>query len=97
MGSGVEWVEEAILEAGKGLRTVRSDKPRKYASFWPEWDDEVPDPSNRVYWADIDLMDRVLYLWLGNRSPIDRLAKRIIWARLGTGRRVSWRKVSIRL
>ena len=41
-------------------------------------------------------MDRVLYLWLGKFSPLDRLAKRIVWARLGTGRRVSWRKVSKR-
>ena len=93
-------IEEAILSAAQTLRTRRgAGTELGMASWWPEIGvgdgrgNDIVDPRSRVWVGDIDMMDVVLYLWLGPRSILSVRDKSVVWARCGAGRLTSWRKV----
>lgn len=90
-------LEASILEAYRTLAVLPMRLwPDKYEQFWPPYKLEYPIKKRiKEPPGDIDHMDRVLFLWLGNDSPLDAMQKRIIVARCGRGYRVlPWRKVS---
>ena len=82
------YVEEAILDAAKTLQAVRGDHSSGRMCWWPDMapdEDDFPAACTPQYWGDVDMMDRVLYLWLGPRSCLTKREKDVIWLRCGRG------------
>lgn len=70
-----EEVERGILKAARAMKRKKRVGPNRSVSSWPMVGD----------WTDVDHMDRVMYLWLGPKSPINRRERMVVWIRLGGG------------
>lgn len=78
-------VESGILKAARAMKKQKRVGPNRAVSSWPTG-------SGPEYWVDVDHMDRVMYLWLGPKSPLNRRERQIVWIRLGAGKVYPYRR-----
>jgi len=89
----MQYIEDTLLEVAGMVQHLPRAAPTGYRGWWPHYELDYKELKSRDARPPLDheMIDQVLG-WM-TRAPLTIRQRKVMWARVGKGKLVAWRKV----